>query len=389
MEIKRLRSDPKNARKHNRKNIEAIVKSLKAVGAARSIVIDENQVTLAGNGVLEAAKEAGFKSVRVIDAKGDELIAVRRTGLTKKQKTELALADNRSNELSEWDPAMLQLLGKTVDLKEFWSEEELTELLAETDSNQTIDEGPAAQIDKAAELQKKWKTERGQVWQIGKHRLMCGDSNLAEDAARLIRGTKPSSLFFDPPWDIEYAKPTAKWESILAFTDGRRCGQTIEMFGSPTWCCVWDCGACWYTPNRPLQSSKLCFWYGDLKKYDMNGAHYGDSGKAHKASNSRGSYWFVPDERGKHLSDIFKCSIVQLHNNGWHEHEKPVDWVRLLIGNCTQGIIFDPYAGSGTSFVASHQIGRTCIGMEINPLYAAVILERMNEMGVTSRKEKA
>jgi ParB-like chromosome segregation protein Spo0J len=154
MEIKRLKSDPKNARKHNRKNIEAIVKSLKAVGAARSIVIDENQVTLAGNGVLQAAKEAGFKSVRVIDAKGDELIAVRRTGLTKKQKVELAIADNQNAELAEWDPVMLQKLGKTLDLKEFWSEEELQSLLANVQSPnfQPATEDEQGRLDQKAKV---------------------------------------------------------------------------------------------------------------------------------------------------------------------------------------------------------------------------------------------
>jgi hypothetical protein len=384
--IKDLRPDKRNPRLHPERNISSLEKSLEDYGAARSIVIDEKNNVIAGNGILEAAANVGIERVRTVEADGNEIIAVVRRGLTKQQKRGLSIADNRGAELSSWSPEILEELSKEIDLSKFWTDQELNDLL-QTEPTE-IDEGPEPQIDKADELQCKWKVSLGDIWKMGKHRLMCGDSNSPEDVSRLTGSIKYSALVFDPPWEIEYGKPTGEWESMLVFTDGRRLGESITMFGSPTWSFVWDCGACWFTPNRPLQSSKLCLWYGDLKKYDMNGSHYGDAGEAHKASNSRGSYWFVPDDRGKHLADIFKFSLVKLHNNGWHEHEKPLDWVRLLIGNCTEGTIFDPYSGSGTSFVASEQINRCCYGMEIEPRFVAVALERMSEMHLKIRKEK-
>lgn len=129
--IKNLKPDPRNARKHNPRNIGMVEESLQEVGAARSIVIDENNVVLAGNGVIEAAGNAGITKLKVVDADGSTIIAVRRTGLTAKQKTRLALFDNRAAELAEWDAGVLaDLLKDDPDVfKGQWSKDEIAKLL--------------------------------------------------------------------------------------------------------------------------------------------------------------------------------------------------------------------------------------------------------------------
>src|SRR5688572_20032022 len=101
--IKDLQPDPRNRRKHNPRNIGMLVEALQKVGAARSIVIDEAGEVLAGNGVLEAAGEAGLTKLQIIEADGETIIAVRRTGLSDAQKRELAIYDNRTAELAEWN----------------------------------------------------------------------------------------------------------------------------------------------------------------------------------------------------------------------------------------------------------------------------------------------
>jgi ParB-like chromosome segregation protein Spo0J len=101
--VRDLKGAPRNARKHTDRSINTIATGMKEVGAARSIVIDENSTILAGNGTIKAAKRAGITKVRVVEAAGDEIIAVRRVGLTDDQKHRLALIDNRASDQSEWD----------------------------------------------------------------------------------------------------------------------------------------------------------------------------------------------------------------------------------------------------------------------------------------------
>jgi ParB-like chromosome segregation protein Spo0J len=129
--LRDLTQDPENRRAHNPRNIGMIVDSLHRVGAGRSIVIDEDGVVLAGNGVVEAAAEAGIEQVRIIEASGNELIAVRRSGLTPEQKRHLALSDNRAAELATWNLDQLRADADAgLDLALFFAPAELADLLA-------------------------------------------------------------------------------------------------------------------------------------------------------------------------------------------------------------------------------------------------------------------
>ena len=135
--IKDLKSDHKNARKRTDRSASLIAESLKQYGAARSIVIDEDGRILAGNGTVEGAKQAGITNVRIIEAEGDELIAVKRTGLSEDQKVGLALADNRSSDLSDWDNEMLKQLSEEHDISPWFDKDDLNELLAVTELDQS------------------------------------------------------------------------------------------------------------------------------------------------------------------------------------------------------------------------------------------------------------
>ncbi len=121
-----LKPDPKNARKHTERNIGMLEKSLEQYGAARSIVVDEHGQIIAGHGVVEAAANVGIEKVKVVEADGNEIVAVRRSGLTEKQKAKLAIADNRVAELAVWDVDALK--ESDADLEKFFSQNELDAL---------------------------------------------------------------------------------------------------------------------------------------------------------------------------------------------------------------------------------------------------------------------
>jgi hypothetical protein len=138
--------DPENARRRTERGARMLVESLAQVGAARSIVIDENNGVLAGNGVVEAAAEAGITNLQVVDTDGQTIIAVRRRGLTPEAKRALAMFDNRTAELAEWDPEQLHNdhdLGRP--LGPYFNEGELRRLL-KTEREAKVTEVPTGSV---------------------------------------------------------------------------------------------------------------------------------------------------------------------------------------------------------------------------------------------------
>lgn len=126
-----LTNDPRNARIHTPRTIGAVVDSIHAVGVGRGIVIDENNVVLAGNGTIEAAAEAGITKVLIVDQRKDAVTVVKRLGLTKAQKARLAVDDNRAGEFSTYDPAILkELKADGVPVESLWTPVEWSQAVA-------------------------------------------------------------------------------------------------------------------------------------------------------------------------------------------------------------------------------------------------------------------
>lgn len=139
--INELKPDPENRRRRTARGARMLVDALGKVGAARSIVIDEHDGVLAGNGIVEAAAEAGITKVQVVEADGDTIIAVRRRGLTDEQKRDLALFDNRTGELAEWNPEQLaDDAANGRELAPFFDESELKKMLKTGTREATVTE---------------------------------------------------------------------------------------------------------------------------------------------------------------------------------------------------------------------------------------------------------
>jgi len=371
--IGQLTPDPKNARRHNPRNIGMIVDSLQKVGAARSIVIDEEDVILAGNGVIEAAAEAGIESVRVIEASGNEIIAVRRRGLTEEQKTLLKYYDNRTAELADWDAAQIVAdLEADVDLSGLWSDEEIAELVAGVIEEPP--EAPEPQIDRAEELREKWQTARGQVWEIGKHRLMCGDSTSKEDVAKLMRGVRADLLATDPPYNvgIEYGEGV----------NDSKAEPDYEAF-TRSWFEVWQT-----VSQRQIVTpgcNNLARW---LRYFDPY--HVAAWTKANAMTHGKIAQWCCWEpilffgERWNRTrpNDVFDYPIGKQDGVANHPCPKPLKmWANMLEHYC-ENTVADAFVGSGTTMVAAEQLGRLCYGMEISPAYVGVTLERLSQMGL-------
>lgn len=179
--IKDLKPDKRNARKHNPRNIGMIERSLGEVGAARSIVIDEDGKILAGNGTVEGAAQAGITKVQVVDADGETIVAVRRTGLTDEQKTKLALYDNRTAELAEWDADVLEEIGEEIDLSGMFTGDEFGQV---TGAEYTIKTDPV--IYEPSDN----KPTLGALYSMGRAARLLGDidaSSVSEDEKAFLR----------------------------------------------------------------------------------------------------------------------------------------------------------------------------------------------------------
>tara|TARA_R110000868_G_scaffold276460_1_gene536126 strand:- start:318 stop:1466 length:1149 start_codon:yes stop_codon:yes gene_type:complete len=365
-----LTFDPNNARVRTAKGEKMIQDSLNEVGAARSIVIDENNVILAGNGTVEAAGQIGISRVRVIEASGDEIIAVRRSGLTDEQKKKLAYYDNRTGDEAEWDMEQVarDLLGGYDFLDELFDDIKLPE------PDQIG--GDDVPDDPAEVLREKWGVEYGDLWQIGDHRILCGDSTKKEDVDRLLDGATPGMVFTDPPYGFNYVK---KSDGKSIQNDGDEFVDVIRRATSLIQCDTY-------------------FICGDAKtarKFFVATEHLGEpkstivwvkpiQHRMHRFEPCHEFIWYWGDNGGPFYgANVFEAAR-EIRKT--HPTIKPVELVQYCIKSVDIKIVVDLFAGSGTTLVAAHNESRTCYAMEIDPAYVAVCLERMSLLGYEPEK---
>jgi DNA modification methylase len=373
--ISDLRSDHKNARKRTDRSATLIEESLKRYGAARSVVIDEDNRILAGNGTVDAAKRAGISKVRVIETEGDEIIAVKRTGLTEDQKIGLALADNRTSDLSEWDKEMLHQLSEEHDITPWFEAEDLAEIMGEVE---VIPAEGLTDADDVPEPPTDPITKPGDLWILGNHRLLCGDSTDVLAVERLMNGKKADMVFTDPPYGVDYKginndsrdgleqllqQVFANYSIIL------KPGSSAYVFHSDR------CADIFHQVFRNyFHFSSMCIWVKPslvLSQTDYQSQHepclYG---------------WL---EGGKHVwhSDRKQTSIWNFGKEKVQGHTtpKPVDLVSYALQNSSlpNQTVVDLFGGSGSTLIACEKTSRHCRMMELDPAYCDVIVKRWED----------
>jgi DNA modification methylase len=389
--INNLKSDHKNARKRTDRSAKLIAESLQRYGAARSIVIDEDNRILAGNGTIEGAKQAGIKNVRVIETDGSEIIAVKRTGLTEDEKVGLALADNRSSDLSDWDAEMLQQLSEEHDIAPWFEQEDLDALLQEAEQLEPVegntdpDEVPEAPDDPI--------TKPGDLWILGNHRLLCGDSTNIQHVERLMNGQKADMVFTDPPYGVSYEGGHNKKKRDQIKNDALEGSDLTSLFADALasgLAVTADHAAfyVWFASGKsvetfasfaklPLELRAVIQWYKVRSGLGAFMAQYIPNCEpciyAFKSGCS--PQWFGPSDE-KTVWELQKEST-----NKYHPTQKPVELPRRALRNSSKPgqLILDLFGGSGATLIACEQDHRHARLMELDPAYCDVIVKRWED----------
>jgi DNA modification methylase len=348
--ISDLTPDPANARKHGERNLSSIIDSLRAFGQQKPIVVDRRGVVIAGNGTLEAAKRLGWEEIAVV-----------RTELDPTQATAFGIADNRTAELAEWDEDVLVSLldsldAETRDLMHF-DEKELESMVPKATVEVVEDEVPE-EVDPI--------TKPGDLWLLGKHRLLCGDSTKAEDVERLMVGAKADLLLTDPPYGINadrqhfeghgwVLREKTEWDKDRP---SREAIEHARAMASEQ--IVW--GGNYFTDYLPPSMGWLVWDKGqrDFSLADCELAWRSERKAARVFTYSRA-----------------KSNREERH----HPTQKPVGLMAWCVEQSNDAkTIYDPFLGSGTTLIAAEQLGRKCYGMEISPTYCDVIVKRWENL---------
>jgi DNA modification methylase len=314
------------------------------------------------------------------------------------------IADNRLAELAEMNNSALKDLLQELDTGEIdmdltgYSADELERLMTQFRQDDLADAEP--QIDKAAELNKKWTVKTGDLWQVGKHRLLCGDSTKAGDVERLMGKDKSTCVFTDPPYGVSIGKKNVM---LNTFQKAGRCLTNLDMDDMPPAelgqmllkafivcreymaddCSVFVCSPqggdlcmmmMMMMRDAGLEVRHILNWIKNCPTFSMGRLDYDYQHEPILFT------WKKTHKRKK--EGAFQTSLWEVNKptaNKEHPTMKPVELPTCAILNHTDAgdVVSDPFLGSGTTMVAAQNTNRKCYGIEISPDYCAVILERM------------
>jgi site-specific DNA-methyltransferase (adenine-specific) len=367
-----LSLDPKNARKHSARNLEAIAASLEKFGQRKPIVVHRG-VVLAGNGTLEAAKTLGWTEIEVAEVPDD---------WDNDTAKAYALADNRTAELAEWDESELakQLL-ELIDAD--WNIEELgfeVPALSDIDGDKDEDEVPEPPVEP--------KTKLGDIYQLGRHRLMCGDSTDSASVATLTGG-KVDMVFTDPPYGVEYT-------GGMQFKDGKVETKSREMIKNDDVDIYQDVmrvlsefsnGPCyiWFAGTKAAKLYEAAEKYGDIHAlliWVKNGG-YGALNANYKQKHEPCLYWKPKGKTLNFAGATTETTIWEINKDGknkLHPTQKPVALATKAISNHDAKTVLDLFGGSGATLIAAEQLNRICYMMELDPKYCDVIVTRWENL---------
>jgi len=361
-----------NAKQHPEAQVKGIVESIKRFGFIQPVVVDKNDEIIIGHGRTMAAMQAGLQ----------EVPTVKLENLTEQEVKALRLIDNRIAETG-WDADLLKidLENLDIDLKPFAVD--FSAMMPEPEKEVVEDDGGQEATN---ELTIKWGVELGQVWQLGEHRVMCGDSTKQEDVAKLMNGEVAEMMVTDPPYGVEY---DADWRNRIPNNSHMSAHATGRVYNDDRadWFEAWDLfkGHVAYvyhaqtkSPEVAASLAKANLKIRNLIVWVKNELVIGRGDYQHKHEPC----WYVvrEDSRSERTEDRTQTTVWEIakpqRSETGHSTQKPIECMARPIKNHKFNFIYDPFLGSGTTLIAAQQLNRKCYGMEISPDYVAVILQR-------------
>ena len=367
-----------NPRK-NDKAVDVVAGSIQEFGFKNPIIVDKDNVIVAGHTRLLAARKLGLEEVPVIRAED----------LTEQQIKAFRLADNKTAEFAEWDMELLALeLEGLDDIFTGFNEVEIADILGLDNEAQEDDFDVDAEAEKIIEPE----TKPGDVWLLGRHRLMCGDATKKEDVERLMDGNKADMVFTDPPYGVNVKGGKGKGNTIAGDLTQTAIPFSFEI-------CVkqatkdkarfYFCGGegniglYFKLFERYLaQMPKLLIWVKNGFVLKQNGYHnqYELIFYGFKAGGGGKEYWYSGRAEDE-ASDVWRVSR-DATTSYLHPTQKPIELPARAIRNSSKAgnTIFDPFGGSGSTLIACEQLNRTCYMMEFDPVYVDVIKNRWEHL---------
>ena len=361
----------KNSRTHSPDQVAQIAASIKEFGWTNPILIDGDNGIIAGHGRLMAARKLGHKEVPTIELKD----------LTETQKKAYIIADNRLALNAGWDNEMLTIElndlladGFALDILGFDPKEiaallepELVEGLTDEDAVPEVPEEP--------------KTRLGDIYQLGNHRLMCGDSTSIDAVDELMDGQKADMVFTDPPYGVEYQSnmrtKSQKFDVLANDDQFLDIAPILEVF-SKGWMFVWTS---WKVQNKWIDQLSAFGYPSNIVIWHKPGGGIGDLKKTFSSDYEVALVWHRGAElQGKRIGSVWKIN-KDSSMKYVHPTQKPVALAEEALDKTTasKSIVLDLFGGSGSTLIACEKQNRHARLMELDPKYCDVVVKRWED----------
>lgn len=371
---------------HNPRNndaaVESVARSIQEFGFRNPIILDADHVIIAGHTRLRAAISLGMTEVPCVIA----------TDLTPEQVKAFRIADNKTAEIAEWNYELLPLEIKDLQTSNFdlsllgFDLTELEKMLLD----EPVETDGETDPDAAPEVQEESVSVPGEIYRLGRHLLMCGDSTREDNVSKLMGGQKADMAFTDPPYGVSYTGGVQFHSDGTAERNNRQMisNDDVDIYSSvfpmlvkfvdgP--CYVWFAGDCARGAYEGAQKhgkiSAQIIWV-------KTGGGYGDLASHYKHKHEPCLYWKPKGCKLNFCGPTTETTIWELKKDGvntFHPTQKPVELAKKAIRNHTCNVVLDLFGGSGSTLIACEQLNKNCRMMELDPRYCDVIRKRYAE----------